>query len=339
MKKSLQSRGKQLFRYFLAAIALFWLVSQGQWQESLNTLAGVSAYTLILLFIFAVGGLLFRFLRWYAFIRLEKPVQFRTAAEVDLIINFINQLFPSRLSGTAAAPLVITQHTGIKMGTSIGITGIFTACYAIIYGIVSGFGVIFLIQHSSISILGIVGLSTLLYLILGLILLISGLKATMVDSLLKRLVPLVEQIPAVGTIAVAAFDRIPDFTDQSKAVFEKTLNSPLTICLYVVGWVGSVALFPALRVGIMFGAFGTQFAPLVMLPVILITAYSVTLLPLTPGGIGVTEATAAAVFVSLGVPYEAAAATILVDRVLGVYLPSLLGWYPMVRNPLTLETG
>jgi uncharacterized protein (TIRG00374 family) len=224
------------------------------------------------------------------------------------------------------------------MGTSIGITGIFTACYAIIYGIVSGFGVVLLIHHSSISILGIVGLSSLLYLTVGLTILISGFKATLVNKLLIRLAPRFEQIPVVGTIAVAVFERIPEFTEQSMTVFQKTLDSPLTICLYIVGWIGSVALFPALRVAIMFNAFDTPFTPLVILPVILIAAYSVTLLPLTPGGIGVTEATAAAVFVSLGIPYETAAATILVDRVLGVYLPSLLGWYPMVRNPLTLKT-
>ena len=339
MKKSHRTRGKQLFRYFLAAIVLFYVVSQGQWEESLKTLANVSFYTLVLLFVFVVGGLLFRFLRWYAIIRLETPIQFRTAAEIDLIINFVNQLLPSRLSGSAAAPLVISQRTGISMGTSIGITGISTALYAVIYAIVGGIGIILLIADSSSSILGIIGLSTLLYLIAGLTILISGFKITTIDTLLKRLAPVIQQIPVVGIIAVAVSERIPDFAEESITVFQNILYSPLIICLYVVGWIGSVALFPALRVATLFSAFGTPFTPLITLPAILIAAYSVTLLPLTPGGIGVTEATAAAVFVSLGIPYEIAAATVLVDRVLGVYLPALLGWYPMIReNPLTLKT-
>ena len=64
------------------------------------------------------------------------------------------------------------------------------------------------------------------------------------------------------------------------------------------------------------------------LPLYLVTAYSITLLPLTPGGIGVTEATAVAVFAGLGIPESVAIPVIFLDRFLGVYLPALLGWYP-----------
>lgn len=339
MKKSHRSRLKQLFGYIFGAVALLYVVSQGQWQESLNTLASVSTYTLALLFVFTVGGWLFQFLMSYAFIRQEAPIQFRTAAEINLITNFINQLLPSRLSGTAATPLVISQRTGLKIGTSIGIVGINTALYAIIYGVVSGFGFILLIEDSPTSVLGIIGISTLLYLVVGLTLFISGFKATTVDTLLKRLVPIVKRLPVISFVAVTVLERVPDFTEESETVFQKTINSPLTVCLYVVGWVGSKALFPALRIATLLDVFGTPLTPLITLPIILIAAYSVTLLPLTPGGIGVTEATAVAVFVSLGIPYEIASATILVDRVLGVYFPALLGWYPTIReNPLTLKT-
>jgi uncharacterized protein (TIRG00374 family) len=218
------------------------------------------------------------------------------------------------------------------MGTSIGITGINTALYAVIYAIVGGLGVMLLISDSSESILGIIGVSTLLYLITGLTILVSGFKATTTSTLLKRLTPIIRRIPVAGIIAVGMSERIPNFAEESITVFQNILYSPLILCLYVAGWIGSVALFPALRVATLFTAFGTPFTPLIALPAILIAAYSVTLLPLTPGGIGVTEATAAAVFVSLGIPYEIAAATVLIDRVLGVYFPALLGWYPLVRE-------
>lgn len=339
MKESLRSRGWQLVRYLLGVVALLWVVSRGQWEESLDTLASVSPLTVTILLVFVVSGLLFRFLTWYAFIQPETPIRFRTAAEIDLIVNFLNQLLPSRLSGRAAAPLVVSQRTGLNVGTSIGVTGINTAIYAIMYGVVSGFGLFLLGKALSLGILIVISVSTVLYLVSGTVLLVSGLNATAVDTLTERLIPVVARLPGVGSSIVAAFDRVPDFTEQSIGVFRRTLGSPSAIGLYVIGWIGSAALFPTFRVAILFDAFGSPFTPLVTLPAVLVAAYSVTLLPLTPGGIGVTEATAAAVFVSLGVPYEIAAATILVDRVLGVYLPALLGWYPIIHeNPLTLKT-
>jgi uncharacterized protein (TIRG00374 family) len=69
-------------------------------------------------------------------------------------------------------------------------------------------------------------------------------------------------------------------------------------------------------------------------------AYSVTILPLTPGGVGVAEASATLVLVSLGVSQEVAIAVVLVDRVFGVYLPALLGAVPMATLDLsTLVSG
>jgi hypothetical protein len=85
----------------------------------------------------------------------------------------------------------------------------------------------------------------------------------------------------------------------------------------------------------MLTAFGVAFEPAVLLPLYLVTAYSVTLLPLTPGGVGVTEATATAVFVSLGVPSAAIVPIVFVDRLFGIYLPAVIGWYPAARLDLS----
>jgi uncharacterized protein (TIRG00374 family) len=82
-------------------------------------------------------------------------------------------------------------------------------------------------------------------------------------------------------------------------------------------------------------SFGVTVQPAILLPLYLVTAYSVTLLPLTPGGIGVTEATATAVFVSLDVPSAVIIPVIFLDRFLGVYLPALVGWYPSLDMDLS----
>ncbi len=67
---------------------------------------------------------------------------------------------------------------------------------------------------------------------------------------------------------------------------------------YAVGWAVDLVLAPGVRVGLLLGSFGVAFEPLVALPLYLLVAYTVTLLPLTPGGIGIAEATATAVFVA-----------------------------------------
>jgi uncharacterized protein (TIRG00374 family) len=290
------------------------------------------------LFGLAIGGLLLRVLMWYAFLNHETPTRFKTAAEIDLIINFLNQLLPSRLSGRVAAPLVLIQRANIDMGDGIGITGVNTGVYGVTYGVVSLCGIALSLSHLSSGILTLVSISTVLYLSVGLIILVSGLNAATFDMWTERFVSFVEQIPAIGNLLNKGLKYIPEFSEQSERIFHDILRSPSTIGLYLIGWLGSIAVFPALRVALLFDTFGFFFTPLITLPAVLVAAYSVTLLPLTPGGIGVTEATAAAVFVSLGVPYEIAAASVLVDRVFGVYLPALLGWYPLVRgNPLTLK--
>ena len=82
-------------------------------------------------------------------------------------------------------------------------------------------------------------------------------------------------------------------------------------------------------------AAGEPFTPAVLLPLALVTAYAVTLVPITPGGVGVAEASGTVVLASLGVPPAVGAPTILIDRFLGVYVPALLGWVPTVRLDLS----
>jgi uncharacterized membrane protein YbhN (UPF0104 family) len=48
----------------------------------------------------------------------------------------------------------------------------------------------------------------------------------------------------------------------------------------------------------------------------------------------VAEVSALYVFVALGVPEAAIVSAILIDRFLGVYLPALVGWVPMMNVDL-----
>ena len=93
----------------------------------------------------------------------------------------------------------------------------------------------------------------------------------------------------------------------------------------------AMIVVPGVRTWLLLNAAGVEFSPPVLLPVALVTAYAVTLLPLTPGGVGVAEASATLVLAALGIPASVAAPTILIDRFLGVYLPAFAGWVPAMR--------
>lgn len=339
MTRSLRSLGLRAGRYLVGLAVLGWVVSRGEWDGTLETLRMVSPAVVVVLVLLAVGGVAFRALMWHSIVGHVTSISFSTAVEIDLVVNFLNQLAPSRLSGRSVAPLVVRQRTGMNIGFAAGVTGVNTGLYAIVYAAAAFFGIATVGTRLGVGLLAILVVSALLYLVAGSLVLLGGLNVELVDRLVVRLVPIVDRVPYVGERLSAGFDRIPEFTGYSADVFRETLVSPRVIGVFLVGWIGSLAIFPALRVYLLFGSLGGSFEPLVLLPFVLIAAYGVTLLPLTPGGIGVTEATATLVFAGLGVPYEVAASAILVDRVLGVYIPALLGWYPTVRaTPVPVET-
>jgi len=271
---------------------------------------------------------------WYSLLYHVGKISYWVAAEIDMIVNFVNQLLPSQLSGRSIAPILISRRLDVSTGTAIGITSFHTMLHTAIYGVLAVVGIILIFESTPLGMVGLLCVSAALYLISGLLISLGSLNTEVIDSIADRLKPSIQRIPWIGTRLAAQFDRIPQFTSDAKEVFVELLNSPKTVAVYLLGWIGAVALFPSLRIFILFEAFGVSFPQIAFLPLIIISAYSVTLLPFAPGGIGITEATAAIVFTSLGVPYEIAVSSVLVDRVIGLYLPGLLGWYPTVREDL-----
>jgi uncharacterized membrane protein YbhN (UPF0104 family) len=82
---------------------------------------------------------------------------------------------------------------------------------------------------------------------------------------------------------------------------------------------------------VVFDALGVSFKSPIVLPFVLVLSYAITILPLSTGGIGITEAMSTIVLVAFGVPVQAASVGIFVDRFIGVYAPSMLGWVFFIR--------
>jgi len=324
-------------RYGIGLLAVAWLVDQLRFDRLAAVLSDVAPETVVALLAVTGVGLVARFWMWHALINRLGEAPFRTAASTDLIVNFVNQLLPSRLSGRAAAPLVLRSETGMAVGDAVALSGVHTGLYAALYGLGALVGLAVALGYGRLSagLTVLLALSTALYLAAGTVVLLAGANLTALDRTVDALAALARRLPVAGERIADRVTGLPAMTAASARSFRVLSTDPRAVASYAAGWAGAMLLAPGARVWLLLGVGGpagsVAFEPALALPFFLLAAYSVTLLPLTPGGIGVTEATATAAFVAFGVPAEVAAPVVFADRVLGVYLPALGGWYPSAR--------
>ncbi|WP_123538215.1 flippase-like domain-containing protein [Halosimplex salinum] len=319
-------------QYLLGALALAWVVRQVEWERAVSLLGGVSPGTAAALVAVSALGLLTSLSMWHVLLDAAAPTRFREAAETGLVVLFVNQLLPSRLSGRAVAPFVARDRTGMRYSDAIAVSGVHTGLYALLYGITAFAGIVVARGRLPLALVLVLLLSTGLYVAAGTVVLLAGAHMRAVNRVAGWFDALAGRVPVVGDRLSALTGKIPAFTEASSVAFRSLLADPGAVGRYAAGFVLSVLVVPGLRVWLLFEALGVGFEPVVVLPIYLVMAYSVTLLPLTPGSIGVTEASATAVFTGLGMPVEAVVPVVFVDRLLGSYLPALTGWYPSLRT-------
>ena len=334
-RPSLRRVAVATIQYGIGLLALWWLLSQVRLGDVVDLLGRLDALTIAAIVVVTAVGLVGRFYTWHAVLNRVQPVSLRAAGSTDLIVNFVNQLLPSRLSGRVAAPFVLRSRVGMAYSDAAAVSGVHTGIYAILYGVTAALGIAFALTQLSVEIVLLLVLSTGLYLAAGAFVLLAGVNLTLLDRLVLGLERALSHVPRVGASLAARLDGAVDFTEASSGVFRDLASSPRVWAGYAAGWVLALVLAPGIRVWLLLGAFGTPFEPAVLLPLYLVAAYSVTLLPLTPGGIGVTEATATVVFVALGVPSSVIVPVVFIDRFLGVYLPAVAGWYPSLQLDLS----
>jgi len=333
--RSRRSRALSVLQWVLALGAFWYVARDVNWAATAADLASVPPAVVVA--IAAVTTLEFgsRFSTWFVLLNGRVDTSLATTARVDLVIKFINHVIPSKASGHSVAPLVLGHYTDAEWTEAVSIAGLNTGLYATLYGVTALAGVALFAARLSRGWLVVILLSTAVYLVAGALVVLAGRRMDVAGRVVGRLERLLARVPRVGDRLAGVAGAVPSFTDESAGVFRELSARPLVVGLYALGWAGTLMVFPGLRVWLLLTALGGSFTPAVLLPVVLVMAYSVTVLPLTPGGVGVAEASATAVFVSLGVAPELAAVVVLVDRTLGVYLPAVLGWVPMARLNLS----
>ncbi|MBS3760512.1 lysylphosphatidylglycerol synthase transmembrane domain-containing protein [Halodesulfurarchaeum sp.] len=324
-------------QYLIALLALGWVLQQIDVIDAVSRLLTLDFWTIALILVVSLVGGFAQFDTWTAVLHPIKSVGLRSVASISLVVNFVNQLLPSRLSGRLAAPFVIRSQTGMKYADAAAVSGVHTGIYAVLYGVVSTAGLVAIASSRALSVgwLTLLVVSTGLYLLAGSLVLFAGSNLRILDPVVDWLGNLLATLPRIGPKLAAWVRGLTDFTEASTLAFKKLAANRRVWGRYAVSWSVVLMFAPAVRVWLMLQAFGVQFEPLVLLPLYLVTGYSVTLLPISPGGVGVTEATATAVFVALGVPSAVIVPVVFVDRIFGIYLPAAIGWIPAARLDLS----
>lgn len=323
-----------LLKYTIGILLLFWVARSIDWAQAISSLAHISPAAFLVILIATGIGLLGRFLMWHILISPLQSSSFLDSISITLVTNFINSLLPSRVSGRSVAPFVIRRYTHLPLRKTVAITGVHTGLFAVTYGLVSIVGLLAGFRVFSSGLRIILLLSTVLYLASGLFILIAGLRIDLVGQWLEKVRHYIGWLPYIGESLATKLENAVPIAEESATTFQTLTISPRIIVVYFLGWLVGLAIMPGLRVGVLFMEFGVETLGL-LLPAYLITAYSVTLLPVTPGGIGVAEASATLVFTALGIPPTVVVPIILIDRIFGVYLPALVGWYPTMKLNLT----
>jgi uncharacterized protein (TIRG00374 family) len=311
------------------AVGAFWYVARGvDWSTTRAELATLDAAVIAGVLAITAAEFGSRFAMWHALLNGLAPTRLRTTASVDLVIKFVNHVVPSKASGHSVAPLVVRHYTDADWPEAVSVAGLNTGLYAAFYGVVALAGLGLFAPRLGGGWLVVILLSTGVYLAAGALVLLSGRRMDAAGRLASRLGGLLSRVPRVGDRLAGVAGALPSFTADSAGVFRRLSANPSVVGTYALGWTGTLMVFPGLRVWLLLTALGGEFSPAALLPVVLVTAYSVTVLPLTPGGVGVAEASATAVLVALGVAPDLAPVVVLLDRTFGVYLPAVLGWLP-----------
>ncbi|MFD1586905.1 lysylphosphatidylglycerol synthase transmembrane domain-containing protein [Halorientalis brevis] len=321
-------------QYLLALGALAWLAHEFDLRS-----AGRALLSLDPLVLAAIGGLTAaefasRFGMWYALLRERWHTSFGTVARVDLVIKFINHVIPSKAAGHSVAPVVLRYYTSLSWTEAATIAGLNTGLYGFLYGTVAAAGLALIAGALPHALLVVLVPSIAVYLVAGTLILLTGRNLERTTGPIGRLESVIGRLPVVGDRIAGLLSAAPSFTTESASLFRAVTGRPSAVVPYAIAWSGTIVVVPGLRTILLLTAVGGTVAPLWVVPFALVVAYSVTILPITPGGVGITEVSATLVFVALGVPEETAVVVILLDRSLGVYLPALLGWLPAARVDL-----
>ncbi len=228
-----------------------------------------------------------------------EQVSFLPIFKVDTIDFIVNSFLPTRLGTLATTPLMLNKYTGIKLRRAFIIKGVQLQMIAAINGIVAMVGLVVLFDYLGRNVALILLLSATVYLSIP----IAAFVLTRVN------------------LPQFVLDRAPEMLSTTTELQYDALtrNKFESAALLFVSFV----VLSGVRFGIIGASLGVDL-PLLLYFLIPTLVYSVTILPVSIGGIGITEVTGTTVLVTLGVQPSIATSVVVLDRIFAAYLPLVL---------------
>lgn len=264
---------------------------------------------------------------WRLLFTTEGPLSPSDSLLGTLVVYFAGTFTPGRFSARLSAPFVFhALEPKQGLGFSTGVVYLHTACYLAAYGLAGGVGMLLLAFGPPVAAGYLLAVPVLLYLIAGGGLLYGAMAAgtgsSGGDSTLLGLLP--SRWTEVIRNQTRHLERLTEDRTNLAAVF---------FLLFV-----SVSILPGLRMYLLFRSAGLEPSPFALM-FLLPAFYSVTILPISLGGIGLAEGSAVSMFALLGGSSSVILPLVLLDRTLAVYLPALAGWVGfMATSPKTPDT-
>ncbi len=305
---------------FIAILFLLFL-SKVDISRIISKAANIPPALLFGAFITSILAVIFHGLSWRVLINRNGNISIWNAIKARVSLIFVNHLIPARSGRLVAPTLISNSSNNISLSQASGIVATDTFLYAICYGFLSLIGLIctyyILPIWISLTLLGAI----LIYFIFAVIIISTTRKNEWLGTLAEKIGNLASRLPFLSSLE----GKGKDFVNDATGNMAELLESKRTLFIYITFLILSLSILRAFRFWILFLGIGyTSINPFILL-VVPITAYSVTIFPISIGGIGVSEGSAVLILSILGIPTSIAITVVFLDRIIATYVPAIFG--------------
>ncbi|PTD94223.1 hypothetical protein C9439_04025 [archaeon SCG-AAA382B04] len=313
---------KKILKFFVFLVVILIIANNLNFENIISEIQRIEPFYFVLFLVMAFFNVFLWAISWKILIEKFNDVSMKKSLKIGLIVPFIGQILPARVSRVLGTPLVLKKKikkTTNSIATAVTITN--TILYSITYALICLLGVLLLRDKLPIWLLTLLVFSGLIYLVPYSLYKLGDNYRGNLDYFLDLINYLVGLIPF---IKIDIKEKASDFVDKTLSKSSILLEDKKIVFEFILVFIFSLSILTGLRVWFLLkgmeasiNIFILFFAPTM--------AYSISIIPITPGGIGIAELTAIFVFVSLGIPKDIAGSVILLDRIFSFYLPSLIG--------------
>jgi uncharacterized protein (TIRG00374 family) len=303
-------------------VLVIWLVIVPQWAGALSVITSLERISLPLVLtavMFEVGSF-FAYSALTAVVLGHDRPRYWTLLRLDLVDLGVNHVVPGGAPIAAAVRLRLFGLVGVQPSVAFTATTIEITSANLVLGAIFGVGILFSLAQFAANSAYLIAASAVLVLLLAAGASVWAFVAR-TDGTVRVTRAIAVRIPWVTPDRAEAFVRM--VADRIRALVTDRRRMAAAVVLSVANW-----LLDAAALWILLEAFGA--APGIGA---LLTVYGVgtllSMLPLTPGGLGIVEGVMVPAFVAFGTPHSIALLGVVGWRLLEYWLPiplAALSW-------------